>query len=221
MAVESKTANIQRIACCIVALNAYSLRAFQDGWFLSPQVLNRGPSEEFEKFMSEEEKSHVDFLSQLSDHRFDQHIADYVESLSPAERLSRIADPGPSSYYSDLPIVLLKRYRAGIAHAALASKFDKFEIPDQYDYCETYQSYVEHTAVQEIATRHELSSAIKRSSALLDSIRIAVEDGSLSDTCLAVLKNKVAALQEHFPEAHAALFDSRRDLFDPNAKNWW
>ena len=32
---------------------------------------------------------------------------------------------------------------------------------------------------------------------------------------------EIAALQEHYPEAHAALLNSSRDLFDPTSERWW
>ncbi|KAH7322672.1 hypothetical protein B0I35DRAFT_185797 [Stachybotrys elegans] len=214
-------ANIQRVACDIVALNVFTLRALQDGWFQSPQVVHGNKHKEFQEFLTAEEREHVDWAAELSHHRFDAHIAEYLGTLSHADQLSRIMDPRPSCHYSDLFVVCLKRYRAAIAHAALASRVERLDIPKQYEYCETYQEYVEQTAVQEIECRNEIAAPLRRASSLLNSIRIAVDDESLSDTSLSILKMKLAALQEHYPEAHSALFGSPRDLFDPTSDRWW
>lgn len=130
-------------------------------------------------------------------------------------------DPRPGFHYPELLVICLVRYRAAIAHAAVASKANNLKIPEQYDYCETYQDYVEHTVLQERRTRHEVERTLKRASLLLDSIKIAVDDGSLSDACLSILKTKLAALQEHYSEAHSELFNSPRDLFDPTLERWW
>jgi hypothetical protein len=193
----------------------------RDGWFQSPQVVNRARYEELEEFLTVEEQEHVDIITELSYHRFDACITEYVGTLSHADQLSRIMDPRPSCYYSDLLVVFLKRYRAAIAHAGLASQFDRLDIPAQYDYCQTYQDYIEQTVVQEIEIRHEFVAVLRRASSLLDSIRIAVDGGSLSDTCLSTLRTKLAALQEHYSETQSALFNSPRDLFDPTAQRWW
>lgn len=214
-------ASIQGVACDIVALNIFTLKALEDGWYEPPQIVNRGRHEEFREFLTTEEQLHLDWMIKLSDHGFNAYIAEYVATLSPADQLRRVMDPRPGSHYSDLLVVCLVRYRAAIAHAALASKANNLNIPAQYDYCETYQDYVENTVMRETETRHEVQRALKRAASLLDSIKTAVDAGSLSDTCLSILKPKIAALQEHYSEAHLELFSSRRDLFYPWLEHWW
>ncbi|KAL2201939.1 hypothetical protein CC79DRAFT_1338617 [Sarocladium strictum] len=222
MAGESRArANVERIACDIVALNVYTLKALQDGWYQWPQFVNRGRCEELQGYLTAEEQEHVDWIAELSDHGFNAHVAEYVGTLSHADQLSRIMDPRPSCHYSDLFIVCLKRYRAAVAHVTLVSRTDTLDIPERYDYCKTYQDYVGQTVVEELETRHELAAALRRASSLLDSIRIAVDDGSVSNTCLSIMKTKLAALQEHYSEAHSALLNSSRDLFDPTSERWW
>jgi hypothetical protein len=218
---SSARASIQRVACDIVALNAFTLKALQDGWFSSPQIVNRRRYEKFEGFLTAEERDHVDVIAELSDHGFDAYIAEYVGTLTRADQLRRIMDPRPSSHYSDLPVVCLMRYRAANAHVNLASRVNNLEIPAQYNYCKTYQDYIEHTFVRETETRHALATALRRASSLLNSIKLAVVDGSLSHTCLSILKTKLAALQEHYSDAHSTVFHSPRDLFDPTSEHWW
>ncbi|KAH7010328.1 hypothetical protein EDB80DRAFT_839617 [Ilyonectria destructans] len=214
-------ANIQRVACDIVALNDFTLKALQDGWFQSPQVVNRSRYEELQGFLTAEEQGHVDMITDLSDHGFDAYIAEYVQTLSQADQLSCIMNPRPSCHYSNLFVVCLKRYRAAIAHATLALRVDNLDIPERYNYCKTYQDYVGQTTVEEIETRQEIAAALRRASSFLDSIRIAVDGGSVSNMCLSTLKTKLAALQEHYPEAHSVLLNSPRDLFDPTSERWW
>ncbi|KAJ6440774.1 key lime pathogenicity protein [Purpureocillium lavendulum] len=214
-------ANIQRIACDIVALNVFTLKALQDGWYQSPQVVNRSRYEELQESLTAEEQGHVDMIAELSDRGFDAHVAAYVASLSHADQLGRIMDPRPSTHYADLLMICTMRYRAAVAHAATATKVEKLDIPEQYDFCETYQAYVEQTVVRELETRRQTAAALRRAWSLRDSIRVAMDDGSLSDACLAVLKTKLAALQDFYPEAHVAAFETSRSLFDPNAERWW
>ncbi|KIL87221.1 hypothetical protein FAVG1_09778 [Fusarium avenaceum] len=217
----SARASIQGVACDIVALNIFTLKALQDGWYQSPQIVNRGRYEEFQEFLTTEEQHHVDWLIELSDHGFNAFITEYIANLTLADQLRRVMDPRLGFHYLDLLVVCLVRYRAAVAHAAVASKANNLNIPAQYDYCETYQDYVENTVLRETETRHEVERILKRGSSLLDSIKIAVDAGGLSETCLSILKTKLAALQEHYSEAHSELFGSPRDLFDTTMEHWW
>lgn len=216
----STAASTLRIASEIVSLNVVTLKALQDGWYQTPQVIDKR-YEDFQECLTTEERHHVDWLMELSDLGFDNFVAKYVGTLSYTEQRSRILDLRSVGYYSDLADVCIKRYQAAVAHAALTAKGERLEIPDHYNYCKTYQNYVEEVAVQEVQTRHELLAVVRRGSSLLNSIRIAMDVNSLDGTTLSALKTKLTDLQQRYPEACLKLFHNSRDLFDASAEHWW
>ncbi|KAH6638511.1 hypothetical protein BKA67DRAFT_147876 [Truncatella angustata] len=213
--------NIQRIAYDIVALNVYTLRALQDGWFQAPQVVNRSRYEKFEEIMGAEAQHHVDMANEQSEHEFNAYIMEFVQNLSHLELMRLITDPRPNDYYSDVISVCLKRFHAAVAHATIASRQENMDIPAKYDFCETYQEYIEYTVVHRTETRQQLAITLRRTGSLLDSIRIPVNGRSLPDTYLLQLRDKLVALQGHYPDACFALFETYRDLFDMSAERWW
>jgi len=98
---------------------------------------------------------------------------------------------------------------------------NNLQIPEAYDYCTSYQSYVKHVASDEQERRTFLKETLKRAQRLLSAIRVAAEDGTLDDQVLEILKLKILALQEHYQDATAALFETPYDLFDQARDDWW
>lgn len=213
-------ANIQQIASNIVALNVTTLRALRDGWYGSPQIINCC-CDRYEQFLNEEEVELLDWTTQDGGVHFDAHIREYVNEKSHEQRMEWLVDTRTSDFYSQLIDIELKKYRAAQAHSALVLRADNLEIPDAYNYCTSYQNYVEHVASNEQERRNLLKETLKRAQRLLFAIIVAAKDGNLDDQFLEILKLKVLALQEHYLDATAALFKTPYDLFDQVRDDWW
>ncbi|EPE37130.1 hypothetical protein GLAREA_09293 [Glarea lozoyensis ATCC 20868] len=213
-------ANIQQIALSIVTLNITTLRALRDGWYGSPQIINRC-CDRYEQFLDEDEIELLDWIVEDGGVHFDAHVREYVNEKSHEKGVGWLVDTRTSAFYSQLIDIELKMYRAAQAHSALLLRADTLEIPEAYNYCTSYQSYVEHVASKEQEKRVFLKETLKRAQRLLSAIKVAANDGNLDGQVLEILKLKVLALQEHYQDATAALFETSYDLFDQARVDWW
>ena len=213
-------ANIQQIASSIVTLNVTTLRALRDGWYGSPQIIDRC-CDRYEQFLAEGEVELLDWTTEDGGVHFDARVREYVNTKNHEQRMEWLVDTRTSVFYSQLIDIELKKYRAAQAHSALVLRADNLEIPEAYDYCTSYQSYVEHVASNEQERRTFLKETLKRAQRLLSAIQVAAKDGTLDDQVLGILKPKVLALQENYQDATAALFETPYDLFDQARDDWW
>ncbi len=104
-------------------------------------------------------------------------------------------------------LILNLKYRAAQAHAALVLRAANLEIPDAYNYCKSYQSYVEHVVSKEQKRRNFLRETHNEAQQVLSAIKMAAEDGyhrNLDDQVLEISKLEVLAFQEHSRDATAA-----------------
>jgi len=201
-------------------LNVTTLQALRDGWYGSPQIINRC-CDRYEQFLAKEEVELLDWITQDGGVHFDARIREYVNDKNHEQRMEWLVDTRTSEFYSQLLDIELKRYRAAQAHSALVLRADNLEIPKAYGYCTSYQSYVEHVTSDEQERRTFLKETLKRAQRLLSAIKVAAKDGTLDDQVLEILKLKVLALQEHYLDATAALFETPYDLFDQARDGWW
>lgn len=207
------------IACHIVMLNVFTSVGLMDGF--SHLKMSRRDLK-YEKCLTEKEVNLCTFFYDQEDVRFEAAAVEYVSAMTDDAVIAHLDDLRTSEFYSDLIDIRLKMYRAAIAHAALISRSKDFEIPERYqEFCDTYLEYVEYTVIEEFENRSRLKAVVKRADRLLSSIKLAAQDGSLGQRSMGRLKKKVAALQEHYPDAHAEIHGSPRDLFDPSIEPWW
>jgi hypothetical protein len=216
----SSWANIQQVASIIVTLNVTTLRALRDGWYGSPYIIDRC-CDEYEHILSEGEVELLDWAEANGGIRFEAHVREYVNGKSYEQTMECLIDTRTSEFYSQLVNIELKKYRAAQAHSALIFRADNLKIPDSYDYCNSYQSYVEHAVADEQERRTFLKETLTRARRLLSTIKVATKDGSLDNQVLKILRLKVLALQEHYRDAAAALFENSYDLFDQVRDDWW
>ena len=213
-------ANIQQVVSIIVALNITTLRALEDGWFGSPQIISRC-DHEYKRVLTEGEVELLDWTTEDGGVHFEARVREHVNDKNREETMKCLIDTRTSKFYSQLVDIELKKYRAAQAHAALVLKADNMTIPAQYDYCESYQSYVEHAVSDEQQRRTFLKKTLTRARRLLSAIKVAANDGNLDDKVLGILKLKLLALQEHFEDATAAVSEKPYDLFDQARDDWW
>jgi len=152
---------------------------------------------------------------------FEAHIWEYVNGKDREQMMECLVDTQTSAFYSKLVDIELKKYRAAQAHSALVLKSNNLEIPEYYSNCKSYQSYVEHVIVDEQERRTFLKETLKRAQRLLSTIKVAAGKGNLDTRVLEILKLKVLALQDHYRDATAALFETSYDLFDQTRDDWW
>lgn len=133
--------------------------------------------------------------------------------------IEQLIDTRTSEFYSQLINIKLKKYRAAQAHSALILRANSLEIPKAYNYCTSYQNYVEHVASNEQDRHNFLKKTLKKAQRLLSTIKVAVKDGTLDNQVLEILKLKVLALQEHYRDATTALFKTSYNLFDQERDN--
>ena len=214
--------SIRHTVFYIVTLNIRTLKALQDGWHGSPQVISRC-YDDYQGFLSETEVELVDWLTEQGGSHFDSRVSEYVTSMSLETAMGYLTDPRTSKFYAQFIDISLKKYQAARAHAALASKANPGDItiPENFNYCRSYQSYIEATTVEEQETRNFLKAALKGAKQLLLSIRMAADDGYLDRAHLELLKRKLVALQENYPDAWAAIYGDTEELFDPTDETWW
>jgi len=169
----------------------------------------------------EEEVGLLDWTMDDGGVRFETHVRAYVNGKNRERLMECLLDRRPSDFYSRLIDIELKKYRAAQAHSAVVLKADNLNIPKEYDYCSSYQNYVEHAVVNEQERRTFLKETLTRARQLLSAIKVAANEGHLDDKVLEILKLKVLALQEHYPDATAELFETSYDLFDEARDDWW
>ncbi|PVH70943.1 hypothetical protein DL98DRAFT_617245, partial [Cadophora sp. DSE1049] len=208
------------IASIIIALNVTTLRALRDGWYGSPQIINRC-CDSYQHFLSEGEVELLDWTTEDGGVHFRAKIEEYVRDKNGEQMMEWLMDTRTSEFYSQLVDIELKKYRAAQAHSVLVLRADNLEIPEAYNYCTSYQSYVEQVVSNEQERRTFLKETLTRARWLLSAIKAAANDGSLGDQVLEILKLKVLALQEHYQDATAALFETPYDLLDQARDKWW
>lgn len=213
-------ADIRHIASIIVALNGTTLQALTDGWYGSPQIIN-GCFDEYKRVLGEGEAKLVHSIAEVGKARFETDVRTYVDSKNREQIMECLLDRRPSEFYSQLIDIELKIYRAAKAHSAVALQASNLNIPKEYDYCSSYQAYVEYAVANEQEMRASLKQTLKRARRLLSATRIAANDGHLDEKVLETLKLKVLALQEHYSDATAEVFETPYDLFDETREDWW
>jgi hypothetical protein len=196
------------------------MKALQDGWCESPQVID-ACYKRYALYLSEEELSLVDSIVDSGGAHLDELILQHVNSMNLEQTKSCLLDPQTSKFYSQLVDIRIKKYRAAQVHAALAARADHGPIPEKFNYCNSYQSYIENVAADDCEQRALLKYTITAARRLLSTIKVAVEGGYLQHNELEIFKSKAAALQVHYSDAAAALGEKQKDLFRPSAEDWW
>lgn len=216
------SASIRQLVFNIVALNVSTLKALEDGWYGSPQIIDRC-CDEYRTFLTQEEADLRDWLIERGGSEFESRVSEYVNHLSLGQVMDYLIDSRTSQLYGQLINIRLQKYRAAQAHAAFISRTgsDYSAIPEEFNHCLSYQSYIEHVAAAEIEARNFLRKALTRAKQLLQSIKVAANDGDLKEEHLVSLKLKVSALQEYFADAWAAIYGMPQDLFDSTNDYWW
>src|SRR5881628_3397823 len=118
-----KLEKFREIAFAIVALNASTMKALRDGWYDSPQVIDRC-CDEYAPYLSETELSLVDSIVDSGGAHFEDEVLEYTNSMNFEQVKTCLLEPRTSKFYSQLVDVRIKKYRASQVHAALAARVD-------------------------------------------------------------------------------------------------
>lgn len=142
-------------------MNIKTLRALQDGWYASPQIIDRC-CDDYQGFLSHNEVELIDWLTEIGGSPFNPRVSEYVTPMSLSTAMNILMDPQTSELYVQLIDISLKKYLAARAYATFALRIgpENVEIPKQFDYCGTYQAHVEATSVEEQETRNSLNAAL-------------------------------------------------------------